>query len=52
MNKNNPARPTVRIDREFDKKLKIAMIQKGISFQELATKLLENWYEENKGGVE
>ena len=43
MNKKEYARPTVRLDREFDKKLKIKMIEKGFTFQDLATKLLEEW---------
>lgn len=44
MNKDlKPAKPTIRIDREFDKKIKLKMVKKGLTFQELSTKLLEKW---------
>lgn len=41
--RSNLVRPTVRLDREFDKMLKIKMVDKGITFQDLTSKLLEKW---------
>ena len=41
-------RPSVRLDEEFNKELKKLLIDKGITFQDLAVELLEKWYKENK----
>ncbi len=46
---NDIVRPTIRIDREFNDHLRKALDNKGLTFQELSVKLLEEWLEENGG---
>lgn len=41
-------RPTVRLDKGFNNELKKLLIDKGLTFQDLAVDLLEKWYQENK----
>lgn len=46
---NDIVRPTIRIDREFNEQLRKALDDKGLTFQELSVKLLEEWLERNGG---
>lgn len=48
MEENKKVRPTVRLDEEFNNKLKKAMIDNNTNFQKLSEELLQKWYEENK----
>lgn len=40
-------RPTVRLDKEFNEQLRKVLDDKGLTFQELSVKLLEEWLEKN-----
>lgn len=41
-------RPTIRINKKWYEELKVAIDKQGTTFQELTTKLLEDWYEQKK----
>ncbi len=41
-------RPTIRLKASFHSELVKLLDEKGINFQELNSKLLENWVEQNK----
>ncbi len=46
---NDIVRPTIRIDREFNERLRKVLDDRGLTFQELSVKLLEEWLEKNGG---
>ncbi len=46
--KTKLVRPTIRLDKEFNKNLKVAMIKNDTNFQKLSEQLLEEWYEKHK----
>lgn len=41
-------RPTIRLEKQFNKELRKLLIDKDMTFQELAENLLIQWYDENK----
>lgn len=49
--KNKIVKPTIRMDKEFNIRLKKVLLEQGVSMQELVLKYLESYVEEKEKGI-